>query len=244
MKAIRLLVGAVLVAGCAVRAQEAPAAPAAGAAGAPERSERGPVLMVGDSMMKLLSIAFEKEFRKRGIEAASFASLGSGLVRLDAFDWFGKVNELMDAHRPGTVVVVLGANDDQTLLSDSGVTVARGSDLWDQAYAGRLAKMMDLFAAKGARRVIWILLPDMQQPVQHRYAEHFNALLAGVAKDRPFVTIFDPRPSLRRRTKDAYTATLVGPDGQIIQVRAADGVHLSKDGAERVAAAVVQAYWK
>lgn len=243
MKRMRLLVGMLLLAGSGIEAQEA-TEPAAPGAGAEERSEREPVLMVGDSMMKLLSIAFEKAFRQADIEAASFASLGSGLVRLDAFDWFGKVDELMQTHRPGAVVVMLGANDNQTLLSDAGVTIPRGSAAWDAAYAARLGRMMDRFAEQGARRVIWILLPDMQQPAHQRYAERLNALLADVARERPFVTLFDPRPTLRRRTKASYTATLVGPDGQIIQVRSPDGVHLSKDGAERLAGAVMRECWR
>lgn len=243
MKVKRLLVGILLLAGSWIAAQETPLA-AVPAADATDRSERQPVLMVGDSMMKLLSIAFEKAFRKMDVEAASFASLGSGLVRLDAFDWFGKVDELMKAHQPGSVVVMLGANDDQTLLSDAGMTIPRGSATWDAAYAVRLGHMMDLFAEKGARRVIWILLPDMQQAAHQRYAERMNTLLADAARNRPFVKLFDPRPSLRRRAKETYTATLVGPDGQIIQVRAADGVHLSKEGAERVAGAVIQDFWR
>lgn len=232
---IGLLAGALVLMGGMARAQVAPAAPDAAAP--------APVLMVGDSMMKLLSIAFEKEFRKREIPAASFASLGSGLVRLDAFDWFGKVTELMAAHKPGTVIVTLGANDNQTLLSDAGTTVARGSPAWSEAYSARLARMMDLFAAQGARRVIWILLPDMQQPAHDRYAQLFNQLLAGVARERPFVTLYDPRPILRRRTKEAYTATLVGSLGQIIQVRATDGIHLSREGAALLADAVIKTYW-
>lgn len=244
IKTIRLLVGALLLTSSVVKGQEAAPAAPGDAANQAERTEREPVLMVGDSMMKLLAIAFEKGFRKLDIQAASFASLGSGLVRLDAFDWFGKVAELMDTHKPGTVVVVLGTNDSQTLLSDSGVTITRGSPLWDEAYADRLGKMMDLFVAKGTKRVIWILLPDMKQPAHHRYAEHFNMLLTKVAKDRPLITLFDPRPSLRRRTKEEYTATLISPEGRIVHVRDKDGVHLSKDGAERVADAVIQTFWQ
>lgn len=234
-KTICLLVGVLVMLGAMTRGQDTPPAT--------QEAVREPVLMVGDSMMKLLSIAFEKEFRKRDIPAASFASLGSGLVRLDAFDWYGKVDELMMTHHPGTVVVTLGANDNQTLLSDSGATIARGSPVWSEAYAVRLARMMDLFSARGARRVIWILLPDMQQAAHDRYAQLFNALLADVARERPFVTLFDPRPTLRRRTKEAYTATLVGSAGQIIQVRAADGIHLSREGAALLADAVIKAYW-
>jgi len=218
--------------------QPKPAAPA------PERSERGPVLMVGDSMMRLLSVAFEKEFRKRGIEAASFASLGSGLVRLDAFDWYAKIAALMEEHAPGTVIVVLGTNDDQALLGENGIQIAKGSAEWDDAYSERLARVMDLFVEKGARRVIWILQPDMKQEAQQRYAQRLNGLIARAAQPRPAVTLFDSRAVLSRRPDAPYAATLVDGDGQMVQVRDPDGVHLSRAGAERLAAAVLERFWK
>lgn len=243
MKTIFRLISAVVLWGSmSASAQEA--GPTAVAPAPVEQSEREPVLMIGDSMMRMLSIALEKEFRKRGIEASSFASLGSGLVRLDAFDWFAKINALLDERQPGTAIVILGTNDDQPLLSDAGTTVAKGSDEWDREYASRLAQVMDIFTAKGAKRVIWILLPDMKQDAQQRYAQRINGLIAAAAATRPMVTLYDSRTVLSRRPGAPYASTLIGKDGQVIQVRGADGIHLSRDGADRLAAAVADAYWK
>ena len=58
-----------------------------------------PVLMVGDSMMRLLGVAMEKQCKKAGIQpAVSFSSLGSGLVRPNVFDWNAKIDELARAY--------------------------------------------------------------------------------------------------------------------------------------------------
>jgi len=241
MQTVRILGLWAILAASGAGAQQAVTSAVAGAA---ERTARAPVLMVGDSMMRLLSVALEKEFRKQGIEAASFASLGSGLVRLDAFDWYAKISGLMDTHKPGTVIVVLGTNDDQPLLDEKGQTVNKGTDAWDLEYSKRLGKIMDTFLEHGALRVIWLLQPDMKQAAHQRYADRLNALITAEAGTRPAVLLFDSRAVLCRRPGAPYSATLVGKDGQMIQVRDSDGVHLSRDGAERLAVAVVAAHWK
>ena len=71
-----------------------------------------PVLMIGDSMMRLLGHEMEKVFKKANVQpAVAFSSLGSGLVRPSAFDWTAKIHELIATNEPHTVFVCLGAND-------------------------------------------------------------------------------------------------------------------------------------
>ena len=73
------------------------------------KEQRSPVLMIGDSMMRLLGNAMEKELGKLPeVKASSFTSLGSGIARLDAFDWMAKSISLMDEKKPSTVVVFFG----------------------------------------------------------------------------------------------------------------------------------------
>jgi|GEM_PF-2150267 len=103
---------------------------------------------------------------------------------------------------------------------------------------------MDTFLEHGALRVIWLLQPDMKHASQQRYITRLNALITAEAGTRPAVILFDSRVVLCRRPGAPYSATLVGKDGQMIQVREPDGIHLSRDGAERLAAAVVAAHWE
>ena len=217
------------------------AVPVAGAA------EGTPVLMMGDSMMRLLGIAMEKELKAAGVQPAiSFSSLASGLARLDAFDWFAKTTELMNEHKPATVVVSLGANDRQTLKDTTGRVVAFGSPEWEREYSLRLGRVMDELIKGGAKRVIWLLLPDMREPVQQEYAKFVNALFAKEAavearKDK--VVLFDMSPLLSRRP-GTFSLYVMAPDGAALTVRDTDGVHLTNPGAKRVAQSLVKTYWK
>jgi len=206
-----------------------------------------PVLMMGDSMMRLLGIAMEKELKAAGVQpAVSFSSLASGLARLDAFDWFAKADALMKEHKPATVVVSLGANDRQTLKDVTGRVVMLGTPEWEREYALRIGRIMDELIKGGATRVIWLLLPDMREPVQQEYAKLINTIFtkeAAVETRKDKIVLFDSSPLLSRKP-GTFSLYVMAPDGAVLTVRDADGIHLTNPGAKRVAQSLVKTYWK
>ncbi|HOF40757.1 MAG TPA: DUF459 domain-containing protein, partial [Candidatus Hydrogenedentes bacterium] len=219
----------------------------AGVTGLSHAAEGAPVLMIGDSMMRLLGIAMEKELAAAGVgPATSFSSLASGLARMDAFDWFAKVDELMKAHKPKTVVVSLGANDRQSLKDVTGRVVPFGQPEWEREYALRLGRIMDELIKGGATRVVWLLLPDMKEPVHQTYAQSLNEVFKRLAQEesrKDKVVLFDMAPLLTRRP-GTFSLYVMAPNGAPLTVRDADGVHLTNVGAKRVAQSLVQTYWK
>jgi uncharacterized protein len=219
----------------------------AAVAGVGLAAEAPPVLMIGDSMMRLLGIAMEKELAAAGVQpAVSFSSLASGLARMDAFDWFAKVDELMREHKPATVVVTLGANDRQALKDATGRVVQFGTPEWEKEYALRVGRIMDDLLKGGAKRVVWLLLPDMRDPAQQEYAKSVNALFvremaAETRKDK--IVAYDMGPLLSRRPGQ-FSLYMMAPNGAALTVRDADGVHLTNPGAQRVAQAILQKFFK
>lgn len=212
-----------------------------------QAAEGAPVLMIGDSMMRLLGIAMEKELAAAGVSpATSFSSLASGLARMDAFDWFAKVDELMKQHKPATVVVTLGANDRQSLKDTTGRVVPFGQPEWDREYGLRIGRIMDELIKGGATRVVWLLLPDMKEPAQQEYAQSINALFkreAAVESRKDKVVLFDMAPLLTRRP-GTFSLYVMAPNGAALTVRDSDGIHLTNVGSKRVAQSIVQTYWK
>ncbi len=210
-------------------------------------AEGAPVLMIGDSMMRLLGVAMEKELKANGIQpAASFSSLASGLARMDAFDWFAKVDALMKEHKPATVVVTLGANDRQSLKDTAGRVVPFGTPEWSKEYSLRVGRIMDDLLKGGATRIVWLLLPDMKEPVQQEYAQSVNAIFATLVaaeSRKEKVVLFDPRPLLTRKP-GTFSLYIMAPNGAALTVRDADGIHLTTPGAQRVAQSIVKTYWK
>lgn len=208
------------------------------------KEQRSPVLMIGDSMMRLLGNALEKELGKiPEVKASSFTSLGSGLARLDAFDWMAKSIALMDEKKPSTVIVSVGANDHQVLVDLSGKKILVDTPAWSLEYGRRVKQIMELLTQGGAKRIIWLTLPDMKEPTQQSYAQTVNKIIAEQAATHPVVSLFDTAPILARKP-GKFVSYVMGADGSVITVRDSDGVHLSTDGAKRLAQAIVLAYWK
>ncbi len=205
-----------------------------------------PVLMVGDSMMRLLGVAMEKQFKKADIQpAVAFSSLGSGLVRPAIFDWNAKIDELCAEHHPKTVFVSLGTNDRQTLEGAESGAIRYGAPEWEPEYAKRLTSFLDRILANGVERVVWLLLPDMKEPANQEHARLVNRLVTEAAQDesrRDRVTLFDLGPVLSRRPGQ-FSPYIMSNSGAALTVRDPDGVHLTNDGAKLVARAILKTFW-
>ena len=206
--------------------------------------ERAPVLMLGDSMMRLLGKALEKEFKKNDIEAKAFSSLGSGLARLDAFDWYAKIKSLLDETHAKTVIVTLGANDRQTLLDEKGNMFEYGTPGWRTEYSTRVGKAMDTLISNGTQHVIWLMLPDMKERTHQDYAQLANVIYAeqaAVESRKDKVVLYDMRPLLTKKP-GTYSSFIMSPQGEALNVRDADGVHLTSDGSKLVAKALLSTF--
>ena len=205
-----------------------------------------PVLMIGDSMMRLLGVAMERQFTKAGVAPAhAFSSLGSGLVRPAVFDWNAKVAELLAEHHPKTVFVSLGTNDRQTMEGLDAPAIRYGAPEWESEYARRIAALMDQLHEGGATRVVWLLLPDMKDAATQEHAKLVNRIVTAAAQDetrRDFVTLFDLGPVLSRNP-GTISQYVMSATGAALTVRDPDGVHLTNDGAKLCARSILKTSW-
>lgn len=206
-----------------------------------------PVLMMGDSMMRLLGNEMERAFKKANVQpATAFSSLGSGLVRPAAFDWTAKTAEMLETLKPKTVFVSLGTNDRQPIEGEEGGIIFYGKPEWEVAYAKRIGALMDQLLAGGVTRLVWFRLPAMKEAVNQAHADLVNEIVAreaAVESRKDKVTVFDLGPVLSRRP-GVYTQYLMSAEGEALSVRDPDGVHLTKAGGKVVATAVLKAFWK
>ncbi len=206
-----------------------------------------PVLMIGDSMMRLLGHEMEKAFKKADIQpAVSFSSLGSGLVRPSAFDWTAKINELIATNEPHTVFVCLGANDRQAIeLPGGGIVRYEDAEEWRATYSKIIGAVMDQLIESKVNRIFWMLLPDMRDAVNQEHAQLVNAVVTEQAADekrKDIVYLYDLASALSRRP-GKFTQYMMSPTGQSLTVRDPDGVHLSVDGGKMVAQKVLKEFW-
>lgn len=195
------------------------------------RPER--ILMIGDSMMQVPAHALNR--RLNGIPNVRnhrYTSLGSGLARLDVFDWLEKIRELVNDFDPDATLVWFGANDVQPMQTDAGV-VRPGTPEWRAEYARRAGEVMDLLSARAGATVHWLELPDMRDRRIQNDVAVINDLIQEATQSRKHAFLVPTRPLLSR-VPGTFSPFIIGPRGLPVQVRAPDGMHLNRAGAERI----------
>lgn len=192
------------------------------------------VLIIGDSMMRITAHATKLALDKRGgVAAEDETSLGSGLARLDAFDWLGKAEELVGSFDPDITMAWFGTNDVQPMKSEAGLL--RESDPgWKEEYARRVGAMMDILTRREGTRVFWLELPVMRDKEINDNITMINAIAKAEADKRDAVVYMPTNPILTRKA-DTFTAYLMDRMGRPVKVRDADGVHLGRPGADMIA---------
>lgn len=162
---------------------------------------------------------------------------GTGLASAGFFDWFAFVRENLPGAAPDVVIVTLGANDGQAMMSPEG-WVEFGTADWDAGYRALVGGFMDLLST-GSARVYWAGMPIMAVPGYDARIRHLNALLREEAALRLEVRFIDAY-ALFQGPDGRYTDTLADENGNPATVRASDGIHYTPAGAQRLARRIME----
>lgn len=194
------------------------------------------IFILGDSLMKGLAFSLQSELNKHpGVTTRTCAEIGTGLARLDLFNWHQKISENTKEFLPDTAIVWMGGNDSQPLKTMRGV-LQPGTPEWSAEYGRRVGMAMDLLIGGGVKRVYWMELPDMRDDKLQADVATVRDIQAKEAKVRKEVTVLPVRPMLSP-TPGKYTQFLI-ENGIPVAVRAEDGAHLNLAGAKYIAAKV------
>jgi hypothetical protein len=163
--------------------------------------------------------------------------IDTGLTRPDYFNWPAELQVDLTNQQPNLVVVMIGANDPQGLVTPTG-SLRFGQPGWDAAYSARVAAFIAEANAAGAH-VLWVGMPPMQNPGLDAALKHLNGLVAAqVAHTKDGGASFlSSVPSLGDK-KGAFASFLPDASGAEVNVRTPDGIHLTPGGGARLAGAV------
>jgi uncharacterized protein len=211
-------------------ASAAPAAPRVEEVDKAENAKR--VLVVGDffarSAARGLAAAYAENPNVLVIDATNGSS---GLVRDDFYDWPGSIPSLVEEHRPDAIVAMLGANDRQSISTESG-SKSVGDEAWRPAYAARVQAFADALAKPGLP-VFWGSLVPAERSALTRDYSSFNTIFQeGIAgKAIRYVDLWGGFADAEGRF------TSVGPDvqGQSVRLRDSDGLNFTRAGQAKLA---------
>jgi hypothetical protein len=202
----------------------------------PTAQDRLRVVVVGDSLAAGLGVYLERQFKPGLVRVSKQGRISTGLSRLDYFDWLGEMQKVENTYRPDLVVVMIGDNDNQSLQSPGGQTVADiGSFDWPRAYEDRVEQFTRI-AVDGGAHVAWIGLPIVDKKDRWPVMMRQNDIFERVADRTPNALYVDTWDRFANADGD-YTP-FYREDGKVELIRATDGFHFNPRGYELVAQSV------
>ncbi len=192
------------------------------------------IALAGDSMM---AVGLSSTLLREGPQYKDIAFIrafksGTGLARPEVFNWQQEYPAMLQQRRPDFVIVAIGANDGQGFV-ESGVTYQFGTPGWQDVYQRRVKAYIDMLTANGAT-VIWLELPPMKSPVYDARIALVNRIALTVVKSEPHAIWFSTAGIIgdaNGRFRDIGSV-----NGKAVKLRQGDGIHLSDDGGELLAA--------
>lgn len=217
------------------------AALAAFSAQAQETPKHEPVRIafVGDSMADGLwqgvtRVIARNACLKSFVETERFGKNGTGLTRLDRFNWPRELRAIGARNNPHLIVVSVGLNDRNPIYDPDGRNAQIYSKEWPEVYREKIGKMLKSATAMKAN-VLWIGIPALRETAPDKEAREKNALYAAeiAALNDPSVRYVEPW-RLKAGSEDIFST--YGPDetGTLIALRTSDGVHFTPAGYDRV----------
>lgn len=184
------------------------------------------VLLAGDSLMGAIADGFgRRAVDDELVEWDKDVRISTGLARPDVLDWPLHLQQLVDARDPDVVVLLLGGNDDQSLVGGPDGVIHYGQPGWEEEYQARATRLQEIAADQG-RTVVWLELPSVRPGRLEQARQRMNTAAQRAARDTGAL-LLDTDAIL---APEGYTPRLRG-----VQVRADDGVHLTHPGGDLVA---------
>jgi hypothetical protein len=171
------------------------------------------------------------------IDARVDYHVSSGLSRPEYFDWPQRLIDMVVETRSEAVVFLVGGNDAQDVKWEDRVLDV-DSRAWLDLYRLRVAEAMEI-ATAGGRRVYWVGQPIMKDDIYGERMARLNDVYEKEAAGHDGVTYVDSW-ALFADEDGGYAAYLTGDDGQRVRVRQSDGIHLTRAGADLLAARVLE----
>lgn len=154
----------------------------------------------------------------------------SGFVRTDIVDWSIDLQPLIEEHKPSYIVAMLGSNDRQQIRAD-GQRLKKQTPEWIAAYTERVNNLGKALKDTGINYA-WVGLPPVRFKSMTKDFLAFNEIYGKAAAGRrgQFFDVWDGFSD----AEGNYSRS--GPDinGQIVLLRAKDGINLTRAGKRRL----------
>jgi hypothetical protein len=195
-------------------------------AAGPASAARPRIFVTGDSLMRGVDGALAEELAKvQDVKYLREVRIGSALT---AEPWVRIARRQQAQYQPDATVMFMGAND--------GFNVRAGrccGPAWVANYQERVTKMIRIYSRDGLAPVYWVTVPQAAFGRRTRIFPKINRAIAhAVQASGPHAHLVDTWPML---TPDGDYRRWMWWEGERVEVRNPDGVHLRGAGLTIVA---------
>lgn len=194
----------------------------------PTTSNKLRVAVIGDSLSQGLGPAIERWMNPSVVRVLSLGRQSTGLSREDYFNWQAGMREIVDQFRPDLVFVMLGSNDSQAQITPDGSAIPVGTWEWVHAYRERAEQLVDE-ATRAGTHVVWVGIPIVKERQRWGFYRNVNEIYRETASSDPDSTYVDTWNAFEGGG-GGYSAFIRNDHGQLVEVRAGDGVHFTPAG--------------
>jgi uncharacterized protein len=212
---------------------------AAAALRPPTPSNKLRVAVIGDSLSQGLGPAIERWMNPSLVRVLSLGRPSTGLSREDYFNWQAGMRQIVEEFRPDLVFVLLGSNDAQAQISRDGAAIPVGSVRWLEGYRERAAALLGE-ATRAGTHVVWVGIPIVKERQRWDFYRRVNDIFRDTASADPLGTYVDSWNPFAGRD-GGYTAFVRNDRGDLVDVRAPDGVHFTQTGYSFLARMAIRA---
>ena len=189
------------------------------------------VLVVGDFFAGGLSDGLTTSLAQSATIRVVNKSKGlSGFVRTDIIDWSQELPALIAETQPSFIIAMLGSNDRQ-LMREDGKRLKKATPEWMAAYTKRVEGLGQVLKSSGINYA-WVGLPPVRFKTMNKDFLVFNEIYkkAATSITGRFFDVWDGFSD----ADGNYSRS--GPDvnGQIVLLRAKDGINLTRAGKRRL----------
>lgn len=190
----------------------------------------------GDSMVGQFGPAMQNLGDRTGMVTSTVQyEFSSGLTRPDFIDWPARMAEVGATLSPDVFVFFIGGNDAQPLKLD-GVVYEPEAPEWQAEYDRRVDAFMEQLAESGMR-TYWVGMPIARDAGYSERMRMLNAIYERHAAEHAEIT-FVSTWDLFAGPDGQFSEYLPDDDGDVVDMRLNDGIHLTTAGAYRAARVV------
>jgi lysophospholipase L1-like esterase len=199
----------------------------------PSPSDPLRILVTGDSLTGYLGPDLVDDLYNAGpVSGTTDTHDGTGLTSPNFVDWSVLAQQQVNSDNPDAVVVLIGGNDFQNMVTGDGRVLIAGTSTWRAEYQRRAEVCMRIWTQGGTRRVYWLSIPPARNPGWASTDAQINIALRRAAAQVPGARFLDVAGPV---TVHGHYSDFVDYRGQQTLVREPDGVHLNETGSQIVA---------